>query len=407
MALAQRPTERTRAWPTTVALLGLLAALFVLPLARSQRADAYVYWTSLNSIGRSNLDGTGVDPSFITGAGTPSFGVAVDAEHIYWARYWENGSDTRTGSIARANLDGSGADPSFIDVGFSSRTVAVDASRVYWTNGTLNTIGRANLDGSGANPSFITTAGPPWGVAVDAEHVYWANVPPSGLASANQRIPPSSPPYQGTIGRANLDGSDVDQNFIPDAGFSPLGVAVDARHIYWVYSDTDTIARSNLDGTHVDRAFITVGTGAFAVAVNARHVYWTNNYVGPSGLYTSAIGRANLDGTEVNQSFITGANDSYSTGVAVNSLPDTKSPKTKITKDAPNTLDQGEVKFRFKSSEPNSAFECKLDKKTWKICTSPNRFKVRSGKHTFKVRATDAAGNTDPTPAKDKFKAVG
>ena len=81
--------------------------------------------------------------------------------------------------------------------------------------------------------------------------------------------------------------------------------------------------------------------------------------------------------------------------------------KTKITKDAPNTLDQGEVKFRFKSSEPNSAFECKLDKKTWKICTSPKRFQVRSGKHTFKVRATDAAGNTDPTPAKDKFKAVG
>jgi len=28
------------------------------------------------------------------------------------------------------------------------------------------------------------------------------------------------------------------------------------------------------------------------------------------------------------------------------------------------------------------------------------------GKHKFKVRATDAAGNTDPTPAKDKFKVV-
>ena len=32
-------------------------------------------------------------------------------------------------------------------------------------------------------------------------------------------------------------------------------------------------------------------------------------------------------------------------------------------------------------------------------CTSPEDVKVKKGKHTFEVRATDAAGNTDPTPA--------
>jgi hypothetical protein len=28
------------------------------------------------------------------------------------------------------------------------------------------------------------------------------------------------------------------------------------------------------------------------------------------------------------------------------------------------------------------------------------------GRHLFRVRATDAAGNADPTPAKDRFKIV-
>jgi hypothetical protein len=65
------------------------------------------------------------------------------------------------------------------------------------------------------------------------------------------------------------------------------------------------------------------------------------------------------------------------------------------------------VKFKFSSSEPGSSFECKLDKKKYKPCKSPKKYKrLKRGKHKFKVRATDAAGNTDPSPAKDKFKVV-
>src|SRR3954447_14063359 len=59
------------------AALGL-AALLVATLALAARADAFVYWTNFNgTIGRANLDGTGVDQSFITGASRPT-GVAVD-----------------------------------------------------------------------------------------------------------------------------------------------------------------------------------------------------------------------------------------------------------------------------------------------------------------------------------------
>ena len=66
-----------------------------------------------------------------------------------------------------------------------------------------------------------------------------------------------------------------------------------------------------------------------------------------------------------------------------------------------------QVKFKFKSSEPGSSFECKLDKKPFKPCKSPKKLKrLKKGKHKFRVRAIDAAGNTDASPAKDKFKVV-
>jgi hypothetical protein len=82
-------------------------------------------------------------------------------------------------------------------------------------------------------------------------------------------------------------------------------------------------------------------------------------------------------------------------------------PETTITKRPPNKTKKHRVKFRFKSSEPGSSFACKLDKKKFKPCTSPKKYKrLKRGKHRFKVRATDAAANSDPTPAKDRFKVV-
>jgi hypothetical protein len=82
-------------------------------------------------------------------------------------------------------------------------------------------------------------------------------------------------------------------------------------------------------------------------------------------------------------------------------------PNTKITKRPSNKTKKSKAKFKFTSSEANSTFECKLDKQKFKPCNSPKKYKrLKRGKHKFKVRATDAAANTDPTPAKDKFKVV-
>jgi len=175
--------------------------------------------------------------------------------------------------------------------------LAVPASAgafVYWANYTGDAIGRANLDGSTIDQGFITSADNLRGVAVDGQHVYWDNY------------------TTGTIGRANLDGSTPDQGFITGADF-PVGLAVDAQHVYWANSSSNTnaIGRANLDGTgSPEQTFISGASGPEGVAVDGQHIYWAN--------YTSGtIGRANLDGNpaSVNQSFITGAD--HPEGVAV------------------------------------------------------------------------------------------
>jgi hypothetical protein len=87
---------------------------------------------------------------------------------------------------------------------------------------------------------------------------------------------------------------------------------------------------------------------------------------------------------------------------------DTTPPQTTITKDPDNKLKGAKAKYKFKSSEPDSTFVCKFDKAKPKPCDSGKaKYKhLDDGKHKFKVTATDAAGNSDPSAAKDKFKVL-
>ena len=66
--------------------------------------------------------------------------------------------------------------------------------------------------------------------------------------------------------------------------------------------------------------------------------------------------------------------------------------------------------FEFVSTEPSSRFECSLqrwgpdDTTTWGPCTSPHRQPTGGFAYfEFKVRAIDAAGNVDPTPAERRY----
>src|SRR3954449_12597235 len=79
---------------------------------------------------------------------------------------------------------------------------------------------------------------------------------------------------------------------------------------------------------------------------------------------------------------------------------DTTAPDTTITSGQTGTTSATTASFAFTSSESGSTFQCKLDGGAWATCTSPKPYSgLTTGSHTFSVRATDAAGNTDSTPA--------
>jgi hypothetical protein len=170
---------------------------------------------------------------------------------------------------------------------------------VYWTwnpSGPTGAsgIGRANPDGSGVDQGFITGLGLTTGVAVDGAHIYWANF------------------LDNAIGRASLDGTGVNPRFI-DVPTGPYRVAVDAAYIYW--TNGNGIGRANLDGSEVSQDFIERPAAAvsrlWGVAVDDAHIYWTLSEMEPPfpPAGSETIGCANLDGSGVNHRFITARAD--------------------------------------------------------------------------------------------------
>jgi hypothetical protein len=89
---------------------------------------------------------------------------------------------------------------------------------------------------------------------------------------------------------------------------------------------------------------------------------------------------------------------------------DTTAPETTLRRAKPRliraatTRRKAIYRFRFRSSEADSTFECKLDRRGWRRCSSPRRVKVAVGRHKLRVRATDSAGNADRTPAISRWR---
>jgi DNA-directed RNA polymerase specialized sigma24 family protein len=80
-------------------------------------------------------------------------------------------------------------------------------------------------------------------------------------------------------------------------------------------------------------------------------------------------------------------------------LPDTVVPETSITA-GPRKYGTAIATFGFESNEKSAVLECSLDHARFETCASPKTYtRLARGKHSFRVRAVDEAGNTDSTPA--------
>lgn len=79
---------------------------------------------------------------------------------------------------------------------------------------------------------------------------------------------------------------------------------------------------------------------------------------------------------------------------------DTTSPDTSLSEPS---SDGGEAVFSMSASE-DASFTCSLDGGGFEPCDSPASYSdLEPGWHTLAVRATDSAGNVDPTPAEIRW----
>jgi hypothetical protein len=140
------------------------------------------------------------------------------------------------------------------------------------------------------------------------------------------------------------------------------------------------------------------GAGAYAKAA-------TDSSPGASGSfsYTAAAGQGTY-------SFYTRALDNAANYEPAPSVPDsstvldTTPPETTIDSGPAGATGDPTPTFGFSSSEPGSGFQCRLDTASFASCSSPlTTATLPDGPHSFEVRATDAAANTDPTPAQRAF----
>lgn len=83
---------------------------------------------------------------------------------------------------------------------------------------------------------------------------------------------------------------------------------------------------------------------------------------------------------------------------------DTRAPDTSITSGPQGPSNSAEATIAFASDESGATFECRLDAGAYTACVSPSAYSALSeGAHTVLVRARDAAGNLDASPASRAF----
>jgi hypothetical protein len=154
-----------------------------------------------------------------------------------------------------------------------------------------------SMDPDGMNRKVIAVGCPhPDGVAVDAAagHVYWTNM---GVPSRND----------GSIERADLDGSHRRFIVAPGGTFTPKQLHLDKAHgkLYWSDREGLRVMRANLDGSQIetlvqtgeseaDRRDQTKWCVGIAVDPVRKQIYWTQK-----GADNAGVGRILRAGIEI------------------------------------------------------------------------------------------------------------
>ena len=176
----------------------------------------------------------------------------------------------------------------------ATRPAAKTVGRLFFMDLAAGRIFTSNPDGS--DLKIIVNEGRklPDGIVVDvaAGHIYWTNM---GNPKAND----------GTIDRADLDGTNV-TNIVPSGKtWTPKQLQLDAknRKLYWSDREGMRVMRSNLDGSNIE-TLVETGHGdadrldarnwcvGIAIDVNGGKFYWTqkgNDNAGEGRIFRAGL----------------------------------------------------------------------------------------------------------------------
>jgi hypothetical protein len=307
--------SKTR-WALAVAVLSLCCSA----VAQADTPPAsFVYWTynplpmqssgSAAYVARAAMDGTSADATYMANSAIALEPFAVAGPYVYWVDH------SGQHSIAREQLNGDGGpDLTFIPLSsdFTINDLAVQGNYIYFTWEDSGTdpdewgIGRATLDGVNVQTTtFITlpsggfdqSAGE---LAVNSSYIFF------GDNNSGQRV---------ELGRANLDGTNVNETFLQPTGDSDTllsGLAADNSYVYWGESVRPTqgesvIGRATVSGTNDNPTFIPVSGGIRHLAVYGGWIFW-DEYTDSVNFDGSTIGSAELNSSTptADNSLITG-----------------------------------------------------------------------------------------------------
>jgi sugar lactone lactonase YvrE len=171
--------------------------------------------------------------------------------------------------------------------------VKTPAGRLFFLSLSAGQVLSANADGSDVRVIVSEGKRLPDGIVVDAEagHLYWTNM---GIPGAND----------GSIERADLDGSNVTHIIPPGGTFTPKQLQFDKknRKLYWCDREGMRVMRANLDGSNIETLVDTSEGEArpgkdakkwcvgIALDIPGSKVYWTQK--GPDNAGQGRIFRA-------------------------------------------------------------------------------------------------------------------
>jgi len=228
----------------------------------------HIYWTGsggtspngehyLSSIMRASLDGDNPE-LFLGGAACGTFGSPTDIELdlVEGAMYWGESSGTPDclgDALNRTELDNpSNVNHLPVNGDYSASGIALDIRNqmIYWTNYDWERqipdgILRAPLSDTVSDEYVVTGSVFDFALAHTLSKIYW-------IVCERSRC---------IIRRANLDGTDVEEVIVSEAlGDNPninkynSALTIDNRgqKIYWTQPSEGTIGRANFDGTEVE-----------------------------------------------------------------------------------------------------------------------------------------------------------